>query len=280
MKLDLKKIEPLIDTALLEDAAFNDITTNAIIPADLKTEAEIISMAEGILVGIEVARMVFKKLDPEISFEALKEDGEKIHPHDIIARICGHARGILSGERTALNFLQHLSGIATTTARFVILTEGFHTRILDTRKTLPGMRHLQKYAVYMGGGTNHRLNLEDGILIKNNHLKLCSITEAVLTAREKISPEMKIEVEVETIEQLMEALEAEADIILLDNMDLSSIAKSLEIVKGRKPLEVSGGVTPDIIRPLAQMGIDFISIGALTHSAKALDIKLRIIKAK
>lgn len=276
MKTDCSEILRLIDLALEEDRALQDKTSASVIPPDAMADAEIVSKAEGVLAGLEVAAQVFLRIDPTVSFAAIKKDGEAVHPGECLARISGRACSILSGERTALNFLQHLSGIATYAFQLAALVRGKGVRILDTRKTIPGMRLLQKYAVSVGGADNHRMNLEDGILIKNNHLRFCSISEAVARAKKNSPPQMPTEVEVETLEQLKEALSAGADIIMLDNMDEGLMRKAVQITAGRARLEASGGMTPARIKAICDLGIDDISVGGLTHSVRALDMSLRV----
>ncbi|MFH0801094.1 MAG: carboxylating nicotinate-nucleotide diphosphorylase [bacterium] len=277
MKTDCPEILRLIDLALEEDRALQDRTSTSVIPPDALANAEIISKAEGVLAGLEVAAQVFLRIDPGVSFEAIKQDGEAVFPGECLARISGRARSILAGERTSLNFIQHLSGIATYASQLAALVRGKGVRILDTRKTVPGMRLLQKYAVSVGGAVNHRMNLEDGILIKNNHLMFCSISEAVARAKKNSPPQMPTEVEVETLEQLEEALSAGADIIMLDNMDKGLMQKAVQITAGRARLEASGDMTPAKIKAICDLGIDDISVGGLTHSVRALNMSLRVI---
>jgi len=276
MKTDCPEILRLIDLALEEDRALRDRTSASVIPPDVLANAEIISKAEGVLAGLEVAARVFLRIDPGVSFEAIKKDGEAVHPGECLARISGRACSILSGERTSLNFLQHLSGIATYASQLAALVRGKGVRILDTRKTVPGMRLLQKYAVSVGGAVNHRMNLEDGILIKNNHLRFCSISEAVARAKKKSPRKMPVEVEVETLKQLEEALSAGADIIMLDNMDEDLMRKAVQITAKRARLEASGDMTPARIKAICELGIDDISVGGLTHSVRALNMSLRV----
>ncbi len=276
MNTENPEINQLIDLALLEDRCLEDRTSSSVIPHDAMAEGEFISKAEGILAGLMIAGMVFLRIDPEISFLPLKKDGDPVRPGDCLARIYGRARSILSGERTALNFLQHLSGVATGASRLTALVKGKPVRILDTRKTIPGMRLLQKQAVSAGGAVNHRMNLEDGILIKNNHLRFCTITDAVARAREKAPQRMPVEVEVETIEQLEEALAAGADVIMLDNMGPGLMRRAVQITAKRARLEASGGMTSETIKAACELGIDDISVGGITHSSKALDISLRV----
>lgn len=284
-----RKLSEVIDRALAEDLSSGDITTEALIPEDLRGKASIIIKCDGVLAGIDVAKEVFLKIDPSIRFEALVQDGAKVRKNDVVAVIEGKVANILKGERVALNFLTRLSGIASDTARYVDAVKGLNVSIMDTRKTTPGLRALEKYAVRVGGGKNHRENLGDGILIKDNHLVALrslkiDVKEAVNIAREsselKIDIErkrkLKIEVEAENLDQVRQALEAGADIIMLDNMSIEDMRSSVELCHGRAKLEASGGITLENVRSVAETGVDFISIGALTHSAKALDMSLEL----
>lgn len=266
----------IIISALEEDIGQGDITTNLIIPEDTHVKGSFVSKEAGIICGIDVIKSVFKKMDNSIVLTPLKKDGDKVLPGDIIAKISGPAKGILTGERVALNFLQRLSGIATKTSEYVKLIEGTGAKIVDTRKTTPGLRVLEKYAVRMGGGTNHRFNLSDGILIKDNHIKAAgSITNAVTIAKKNAPHTIKIEVETETLEQVKEALNAGADIIMLDNMNIETMKKAVGIINGSALIEASGNMDEKDLRLIADIGVNLISIGALTHTAKALDISLR-----
>ena len=275
------EIEETVDRALAEDLSWGDVTTDVLIPHDQQGKAYLLVKASGIVAGVEVAKEVFHRVDPEIEVEVLIQDGSKVQAGDIIARISGRITSILKGERTALNFLQRLSGIASETYRYVEAVEGLPVRIMDTRKTTPGLRSLEKYAVKVGGGENHRMNLGDGILIKDNHLATLrsrglSIKEIITKARPNTPRRLRIEVEVKTVQEAKEAAEAEADIIMLDNMTLEDMRKAVEIIRGRAIIEASGGVTMDKVRVIAETGVDFISVGALTHSVKALDISLEL----
>lgn len=276
-------VRAIIDLALAEDIGTGDITSLATVPADRTAEAIMLAKAEGVLSGIEIAREVFRIVDPTLAFEALAADGARLTHRMPIARISGNARSILTAERTALNFVQRLSGVATVTAHYVALVEGTSTTIVDTRKTTPGMRLLQKRAVMHGGGSNHRFGLADGVLIKDNHLAAIGgprrITDAITAARAHAPHTLKIEVEVTSLDELREALDAGADIVMLDNMDTATMAEAVAIrdAHARSPLlEASGGITAERIPEIAQTGIDLISVGALTHSAPALDISLDI----
>ncbi|MCP2606491.1 carboxylating nicotinate-nucleotide diphosphorylase, partial [Candidatus Aminicenantes bacterium AC-708-I09] len=250
-----------------------------IIPEDSVSKAQILAKEEGVLAGLDVALMVFQHIDPSIYFDKKFKDGDKFKEGDVLAILEGKTISILKGERIALNFLQRLSGIATLTNKFVEAVKGYNVKILDTRKTTPCLRKLEKYAVRKGGGENHRMSLSDMVLIKDNHLVVVgSIREAVERAREKVGDRLKIEVEVKNIEELKEAIEAGADIVMLDNMDISEIKKAVKIAKDEVFLEVSGKVTLDNVKKIAKTGIDFISIGMLTHSYKSIDISLEILK--
>lgn len=273
--LDLN-LNDLIKRALTEDVGTGDITTLSTIPEDKCITGRFLAKEEGILCGMDVARAVFAFVDPEISLDVLKKDGEKILVGDVVATVSGRARSILTGERLALNLMQHMSGIATRTWEAVEQVKGTGARIADTRKTTPGLRVLEKYAVKCGGGSNHRFNLADGVLIKDNHIEAAGgITRAVEMARRNIPHTLKIEVEVETFEMLEEALAAGADIIMLDNMSYEDMAKAVRIVDRRALTEASGNMGEKDLRKVAETGVDLISIGALTHSVKALDISLK-----
>lgn len=278
---DWQRMESIIEQALAEDLGCGDITTEALIPPELRGRAFIVVKADGILAGIEVARAVFRRIDPSLQFELLISEGSKVKPGDVIARIEGVMASILKAERVALNFLQHLSGIASETHRYVEAVKGLNVHIMDTRKTIPGLRSLEKYAVRVGGGYNHRLHLGDGVLIKDNHLAALhsqgvSLKKVVTEAKQKVSHNFKVEVEVTTAEEAMEATDAGADIIMLDNMTLEEMRHAVKVIKGRVLLEASGGITLDNVRRVAETGVNLISIGALTHSAKTLDISLEV----
>jgi len=273
-----KYVESIIEHSLIEDATDKDITTETLISREWQGEAYFLSKTEGVLAGIQIACKVFSKIDPQIKFNILIQDGNNIKKGDILARVSGSLAAILKGERTALNFLQHLSGIATETARYVHEVSGLPVKILDTRKTTPGLRWLEKYAVRTGGGQNHRLNLSDGILVKDNHLEILyqkgkTMKDIVSQLKGRFS-DIKIEVETRTLEEVKQAVEAGADIIMLDNMDLESMKKAVELINRRALTEASGNITLQNVRQVAETGVDFISVGAITHSAKALDISL------
>ena len=278
--LDLiPEVQRLIDRALEEDLAFSDPTTGYLVPPDLNSTGIIRSKATGVLAGIDVALAVFRRVDPNLHIEALLVDGTALGPGVPIARMEGSTASILRAERTALNFLQRMSGIATATSNYVHVVEGYKAKIIDTRKTVPGLRYLDKYAVRAGGGSNHRLNLADGILIKDNHIaalrsKGLSLKDTVCLALERSPHTIKVEVEVTNLEELSEALDAGAHIIMLDNMSLDDMRMAVEIVDGRAVLEASGGINAETVRDVAATGVDLISAGSLTHSVNALDLSL------
>jgi nicotinate-nucleotide pyrophosphorylase (carboxylating) len=268
-------MDAAIDAALREDMPEGDITSESIIPANSRSEAYFLAKEDGVLAGLPVASRVFEKLDPSIIFIERFRDGSAFHKADKLARVKGPTIALLKGERTALNFLQRLCGVATATRRFVEAIAGTKTRILDTRKTTPGLRLLEKYAVRIGGGTNHRTSLSDMVLIKDNHLRrVGNVSEAVRRARAAVRPGVRIEVEAADLLQVREAMAAGADMIMLDNMSLETMRQAVAFVAGRIPLEASGNMTLDRVRAIAETGVDFISVGALTHSAKAIDISL------
>lgn len=271
-------VDNLIKTALLEDINYVDITTDYLIPEDQENEAKFLAKADGVLCGIEIALRVFTLIQPDFQYEVFIHDGEEVKKGDIIAKIKGKTRTILKGERTALNLLQHMSGISSMTNRIVKIVEGTNASIADTRKTLPGMRSLQKYAVTVGGGKNHRFNLSDAAMLKDNHVDAGGgITNAVTKLRTKLGHMAKVELEVRTLDELREALSVDVDVIMLDNMDNDAMREAVKIADGKALLEASGGITEETIRDVAETGVDIISIGALTHSVKAFDISLKII---
>ncbi len=270
--------DAIIRAALREDMPRGDVTSESVIPEGAVSEAMFLAKEGGVLAGLPVARRVLEIVDPDIDFHGKVQDGQEIRRDDILARLKGSTVSLLKGERTALNFLQRLSGIATATRRFVEAVGGTKARILDTRKTTPGLRLLEKYAVRMGGGMNHRLSLSDMVLIKDNHIRhVGSIAEAVQRARAKAPAGMKVEVEVTKLDEARQALAAGADIVMLDNMLLDEMKMVVELCAGRVPLEVSGNMTLERVREAAEIGVDFISVGALTHSARALDISLEFL---
>ncbi|TET93591.1 MAG: carboxylating nicotinate-nucleotide diphosphorylase [Desulfobacteraceae bacterium] len=275
----LSQIDKIIDSALEEDLGPGDITTSAIIDSSLKGKARLLAKEEIILAGIEVFSRVFSRLDPEIVVECTYHDGDVVPNGYDIGIIRGSMRGMLSGERTALNFLQHLSGIATLTKRYVEKIDPSKVRVIDTRKTTPRLRILEKYAVRMGGGFNHRFGLFDGILIKDNHIAAAgSISKALAKIKANVPHTLKIEVEVEDIKGVEEAIGAGADAILLDNMSVKEMKEAVSIARGRVLLEASGGITLESIGEISKTGINLISIGAITHSARSVDISLEVIK--
>jgi len=277
---DLKQaIEAAIEAALREDMPEGDITSESIVPAEARSEACFLAKEDGVVAGLEVAARVFAKIDPSTIFIERFRDGAVFRQGDRLARVKGPTAVLLKGERTALNFLQRLCGVATATRRFVEAVDGTKAKILDTRKTTPGLRLLEKYAVRTGGGTNHRLGLSDMVLIKDNHLRFVgSVGEAVRRARAKVRPGVRIEVEAASLLQVREALAAGVDMIMLDNMPLETMSQAVALAGGRVPLEASGNMTLDRVRAVAETGVDFISVGALTHSARALDISMDFVR--
>ncbi|MBI4339463.1 MAG: carboxylating nicotinate-nucleotide diphosphorylase [Chloroflexi bacterium] len=269
----------IIDSALEEDLAYQDPTTACLIPPDQRGRAVLLAKSPGVLAGVGVACAVFQRVDPTVEASILREDGTRLKAGDHVAVVRGSVRGILKAERTALNFIQRMSGIATLTSQYVQAVQGLPVHILDTRKTAPGLRLLDKYAVRMGGGRNHRMNLADGILIKDNHIAALaaqgvSLRETVRRAVEQAPHTLKVEVEVETLQQAEEALEGGAHILLLDNMGLEEMALAAAMARGRALTEASGGITLEKVRAVAETGVDMISVGALTHSVQAMDISL------
>lgn len=276
-ELELQAARILIDLALKEDVGDGDITTDNIIPAETRRKAKMVAKADGIVAGLQVAEMVFKSLDPEMDWIVKTPEGSKVKKGDVMVEFEGTYRALLTGERTALNFLQRMSGIATMSGKYADAVKDFKTVILDTRKTLPGFRMLDKYAVKTGGASNHRIGLYDMAMIKDNHIEVAGgITNAVNAVRSKIKEGIKIEVETTTLEQVQEALDAGADIIMLDNMDNETMRQSVELIAGRAKVEASGNMTLERLREVAATGVDYISIGALTHSVSALDISQRL----
>lgn len=270
------QVEQIITLALNEDIGTGDITTLSTIPADKTALGRFVAKEDMILCGIDLAKHIFGRVDPSIELKANFKDGDAVKKGDVIATVSGNAQNVLTGERTALNFMQRLTGIATHTHASVAEVAGTNAKITDTRKTTPGLRVLEKYAVRVGGGTNHRFNLADGVLIKDNHIAVSGgIKNAVKNARAVIPHTLKIEVEVETKEQLAEALDAGADIIMLDNMSNDLMRECVGIVAGRALVEASGNMGEKNLREVAETGVDIISIGALTHTVKAADISLK-----
>jgi nicotinate-nucleotide pyrophosphorylase (carboxylating) len=268
-------LEWVVEAALAEDVGSGDVTTDAAVGADAVGTAELVTRAPGVVSGLAVAEAVFRALDPDIGFERLVEEGETLSGPAPVARVTGSLRAILTGERTALNLLGRLSGIATLTRRYVDAVAGTGVAILDTRKTTPGLRALEKHAVASGGGRNHRFGLFDGVLVKDNHLRAAgSVRGAVERLRD--ATDLPVEVECDTLEQVEEALAAGADAILLDNMSPDQLRAAVALARGRARIEASGGVTLDTVRAIAETGVDEISVGALTHSAPALDVSLEL----
>jgi len=275
MKMNYLVIDEIIKGALNEDIPNEDITTNSVIDEDSICRAELLSKDTGILAGLDVFKRVFDLLG-EVEVELFKADGDAAEPKMIVAKLSGSTRNILKGERTALNLLQRMSGIATITKAYSDAIAVTDARLLDTRKTMPGLRLLDKYAVTVGGGHNHRFNLSDGIMLKDNHISAAGgIKAAVEAARKSCSFVRKVEVETESLEMVRQALEAGADIIMLDNMDIETMKKAVEMIGGRAITEASGNVTLSTIKAIAETGVDYISSGALTHSVKALDLSLK-----
>ena len=276
-----EQIEEIIRLALEEDDFENDITSHTLFSPEQEGTAFIIAKEEGILACINILPPIFHSVDPALKVNLLQKEGQRVKPGELIAEISGSLRSILSAERTALNFLSHLSGIATQTAKYVEQTKGTRAVIRDTRKTMPGLRLLEKYAVTIGGGENHRLNLADGMLIKDNHIAPLrkngvTLTEIINKARQNNPEGTIIEIEVNTIDEAAEAMKTDVDIILLDNMSIEDMKATAAMCGGKIKLEASGGINPDNIRNVALTGVDYISIGALTHSVKALDFSLEV----
>ncbi len=279
--LSEEELDQIIDRALAEDIGPGDVTSEMLIPADLYGQAFLLIKAPGVLAGGEVARRVFLRVDPSLQIELHTKDGANVEPGDKVATISGRVLSILKAETVVLNFLQRLCGIASETARYVAKTRGLAVKVTDTRKTTPGLRMLEKYAVRMGGGHNHRFHLGDGILIKDNHLAALhalgrTLKDIVAEAKGKAPPGLFVEVEVTTIQEAMDAFEAGADIIMLDNMSLDEMQRVVGLIPPRVKLEASGGVNLTNIRKVAMTGVDIISVGALTHSVKSLDISLEL----
>lgn len=271
-------IDDIIKTALLEDINYIDMAADNLLDDSMISTARYIAKASGTLCGIDVALRVFELLGG-FTFKKYKNDGDRLEKGDIIAELTGPTKNLLKGERTSLNLLQHMSGIATMTAEAVEQVKDTAATVTDTRKTLPGLRALQKYAVTCGGGKNHRFNLSDAAMLKDNHIDACgSITKAVSTLRSKIGHTVKIEVETRNLDEVAEALATGCEIIMLDNMDCETMKKAVEMTSGKALLEASGNITAETIRKVAETGVDIISIGALTHSVKAFDISLKIAK--
>ena len=277
-----RDIRELIDAALAEDVGQGDPTTDVLIEPGLTGSATLVNREAGVIAGIDVAVEVFTQFDPALDAESLVIDGASVAAGERLASVTGSVASMLKAERTAVNFLQHLSGVATLTRQYVVAVQGYRAQIVDTRKTIPGLRKLEKHAVAMGGGRNHRYNLADGVLIKDNHIDAMAlqgigIGDVVRRAHAGASHMIKVEIEVETLEQLEEVLDAGADLVLLDNMDPEQMETAVRITDGRALLEASGGITLDTVRDVASTGVDIISVGALTHSAPALNISLDMV---
>jgi nicotinate-nucleotide pyrophosphorylase (carboxylating) len=276
--LNIQEIEYIIDHAFREDIGNGDITTNNLVPESKTACASMTAKADGVIAGLPIAEKVFRKLDENLQWTPKVQDGDFVKKGDVIVEIAGTFRALLTGERLALNLLQRMSGIASETAKYVAEVAGTKVQILDTRKTVPGLRTLDKYAVKMGGGTNHRIGLYDLVMIKDNHIKIAgNITTAVQQIRKEIPADMKVEVETTNLEEVREAVQAGADIIMLDNMSNEIMSQAVGIIAGKAKIEASGNMNICRLKGVAATGVDFISIGALTHSVTALDISQNII---
>lgn len=272
-------VDEYILNTLKEDITSEDVSTNAVMPEDKNGRADLICKQDGIICGLGIFERTFKLLDENSYFETDVKDGDFVKKGQVIGVIYGDIKALLSGERTGLNYLQRMSGIATITKEYAAALEGYKTVLLDTRKTTPNMRPFEKYAVTVGGGKNHRYNLSDGVLLKDNHIGAAgSITKAITMAKEYAPFVRKIEIETETLEQVQEAVDAGADIIMLDNMDNETMKKAVELIGGRAETECSGNVTKERLKEIAEIGVDFVSCGALTHSAPIMDISLKNLK--
>lgn len=272
-------VDQYIWNTLREDITSEDVSTNAVMPEDRQGKADLICKQDGIVCGLDIFKRTFELLDDTSRFEANFKDGDEVKKGDLLGVIYGDIKAILSGERTALNYLQRMSGIATITREYMKELEGTNTTLLDTRKTTPNMRPFEKYAVTIGGATNHRYNLSDGVLLKDNHIGAAgSITRAIEMARAYAPFVRKIEIETETLEQVEEAVKAGADIIMLDNMDNDTMRKAVEIIGGKAQTECSGNVTKERLKSIAEVGVDFVSCGVLTHSAPIMDVSLKNLK--
>lgn len=274
---DLFEVRRVVHNALEEDIRSGDVTTDSIIPVSATAKAEIFAKAEGIVTGLEVADIVFRTLDNDVVLTELKNDGDTVSPGDLIASVEGKYRALLSGERTALNFMQRMSGIATQTALYCKELTGTKTKLLDTRKTVPGLRLLDKYAVKSGGGTNHRVGLFDMVMIKDNHIKVAGgIIPAIKAVKEKHGDMFRIEVECTDFNEIKQALDGGADVIMLDNMSVEQMKEAVGIIGNKAVTEASGNITIKTLKQIAETGVNFISSGALTHSVTALDISMKI----
>ncbi len=278
MTMDKKQLKKIINAALNEDIQSGDITTNFIVPRDKKSKALFMAKEDGVIAGLIIAKTVFEKFDKKIVWKSFVKDGDVVKAGSIIAEIKGNLRTLLTCERTALNLLQRMSGIATATNAFVKKIYGTNSKILDTRKTAPGLRMLDKYSVKIGGGTNHRIGLYDMVLIKDNHIKTAgSITNAVAQIKMNLKKKMKIEVETKNLDEVREAVKTKVDIIMLDNMSIGTMKEAVKIIGGKIKTEASGNVNLNTAKAIAKTGVDYISVGALTHSVKALDINMKIV---
>jgi len=271
-----KQLEEVIDRAFAEDMSPEDVTTNAVAGPGRRAEAVWVAKQQGTLAGLDFSRQVFLRLDPDLEWKALKKDGEAVEQGDLLARFSGSCRAILSAERTALNIAQRLSGIATATSKMVALIDGLPVHILDTRKTAPGLRYLDKYAVKMGGGLNHRMGLYDMAMIKDNHIVAAGGITVAVDLVKRYRPGVRIEVETTSLAQVREALSCNVDMIMLDNMDVEEMKKAVDLIDGRAKTEASGNLSHHNIRAVAETGVDYISSGALTHSVEAFDISQQI----
>ncbi len=270
-----EEFKDFIRKAIEEDLGSGDLTTGVLVPREHTSEADLVAKGAFVVSGLPFAEEVFKIIDRGVKFTAFVEDGFTVRKSDVIARVSGKTASLLEGERVALNILQRLSGIATLTNKFVMKTKGLDCKVLDTRKTTPGMRKMEKYAVRTGGGDNHRMGLYDGMLIKDNHIRAVGGIKKAVRLAKRARTGLKIEIEAETLAEVKEALSAGVDIIMLDNMPLKAIKSAVRLVKGQARIEVSGNVTLRSIREIAETGVDYISVGALTHSAPAVDISMR-----
>lgn len=277
MMLNKFYIDAIIKTAIEEDINYIDVSADMLIPENQRNDSYFMAKDDGVLCGLDCAMRVFTLLDDTFTFTAFKKDGDKVNKGDIIVEFNGKTRELLKGERTALNIIQHMSGIATATGKAVKLCEGTGAQVADTRKTLPGLRALQKYAVFCGGGRNHRFNLSDGAMLKDNHIDACGgIIPAVELLRSKLGHMVKIEVETRNFEEVKQAVKAGADVIMLDNMNCEQMAEAVKIIDGKALTEASGNITLENIAEVAKTGVDIISLGALTHSVKAFDISMKM----
>lgn len=270
-------VDSIIKTAIEEDINYIDVSADMLIPSEQRNDSYFVSKDDGVLCGLDFAMRVFTLLDSTFTFTAFKKDGDRVKKGDIIVEFNGKTRELLKGERTALNIIQHMSGIATATNRAVELCKGTNASVADTRKTLPGLRAMQKYAVACGGGRNHRFNLSDGAMLKDNHIDACGgIIPAVESLRSKLGHMVKIEVETRNFEEVKQAVEASADVIMLDNMNCEQMAEAVKMIDGKALTEASGNITLQNIAEVAKTGVDIISLGALTHSVKAFDISMKM----